>query len=63
VEASTDFGSQTTRIGFVDQEIMVQPSVDVIGKVESQMMKYPKIRNLFRKKHQLKTGDKYMIAW
>jgi hypothetical protein len=62
VEASTDFGSQTTRIGFIDQEIMVQPSVDEIGKVESRMMKYPKIRNLFRKKHQLKTDDKYMIA-
>lgn len=62
VEAYTDFSSQTTRIGFIDQEIMVQPSADEIDKIKSRMMNYPKIQNLFRKKHQLKTDDKYMIA-
>ena len=52
VEAYTDIGigSQNTRIGFSDQEITVQPSVDEIDKDKSRMMKYPHIRNLFRKR-------------
>jgi hypothetical protein len=52
VEAYTDIciGSQNTRIGFSDQEITVQPSVDEIGKDKRRMMKYPHIRNLFRKR-------------
>jgi len=52
VEAYTDIdiGSQNTRIGFSDQEITVKPSVDEISKDKSRMMKYPHIRNLFRKR-------------